>query len=169
MATATPDYGGHGMRGDRARELAQRRKVRRFMKRLNPSLRARLLESDPRTLEEALSVASRQESRVESNQGEKPECMQCSKRHGEDVCWLRVGRCLKCGTKDHRIGECPRLKELVPRGVPAPATRKLATKPQTPAKENVLTIDDIDDVTKGETGVSVPEEGIVSSIPEGEE
>ncbi|MQL73033.1 hypothetical protein Taro_005361 [Colocasia esculenta] len=63
----------HGKRGVRAREHAQRHKVRRFMRRLNPSLRTKLLEVDPRTLEDALNAASRQESRVEAYQGEKPE------------------------------------------------------------------------------------------------
>ncbi|MQL69789.1 hypothetical protein Taro_002075 [Colocasia esculenta] len=100
----------HGKRGDRAREHMQRRKV------------------DPRTLEEALNAASRQESIMEAYQGEKPECVHCGKRHGGDVCWLKSGRCLKCGSNK----ECPNLKELVPRDVPATATTELAT----PAKED---------------------------------
>ncbi|MQL79445.1 hypothetical protein Taro_011882, partial [Colocasia esculenta] len=137
----------HGKRGDQAREHAQRRKVRRFVIRLNLSLRARLLESDPRTLDEALSAASMQENKVESNKGEKPECVQCGKRHGGDVCWLKTGRCLKCGSKDDRIRECPRLKKFVPRGIPATVTKKSVAKPQPSAKESVLTGNDIDEVT----------------------
>ncbi|MQL91534.1 hypothetical protein Taro_024149 [Colocasia esculenta] len=76
---------------------------------------------------------------------EKPECVHCGKRHGGDVCWLKERRCLKCGSKDHQIRECPRLKKLVPRGVPATATTKLAA----PTKEKVLIGDDIDGITKG--------------------
>ncbi|MQM06370.1 hypothetical protein Taro_039190, partial [Colocasia esculenta] len=74
-------------------------------------------------------------------------------------------RCLKCGSKDHRIRECPNLKKFVPRDVPATATMKLVT----PAKENVLAEDDIDDVIRGETGVPVPREGAVRSDIEYEE
>ncbi|MQL99645.1 hypothetical protein Taro_032369, partial [Colocasia esculenta] len=133
----------HGKHSDRAREQAQRHMVRRFVRRLNPSLRVRLLESDPHTLDEALRAASRKESKVKSNHGEKPECVQCGKRHGRDVYLLKMGRCLKCGSKDHRIKECPRQREFVPQGVPATATKKLAT----PAKENGLIEDDIDEVT----------------------
>ncbi|MQL88521.1 hypothetical protein Taro_021084 [Colocasia esculenta] len=63
-------------------------KVKKFVKGLKPSLRARLLESDPRTLEEALSVASRQEIRVESYQeepgNEKPECVHYVRTTGSE-------------------------------------------------------------------------------------
>ncbi|MQM20856.1 hypothetical protein Taro_053885 [Colocasia esculenta] len=102
------------------------------MRKLNPSLRTKLLEVDPRTLEEALNAASRQESRVETYQVEKPECVHCGKRHGGDVCWLMSRRCLNCGSKDHWIKESPNLKELVLRDVPATSIMELAT----PTKED---------------------------------
>ncbi|MQL99482.1 hypothetical protein Taro_032204, partial [Colocasia esculenta] len=120
----------HGKGGDRAREYAQRRKVEKFVMKLRPSLRAKLLEFDPDTLEEVLSAASKKRSRVETCQEEKPECEHCGKRHGGGVCWLKSRRCLKCGSKDHRIKECPNLKELVPRDVPATATTELPTPPK---------------------------------------
>ncbi|MQL91864.1 hypothetical protein Taro_024484, partial [Colocasia esculenta] len=132
-------------RDARAREYEQRRRVRRFVIRLNPSLRARLLESDPRTLDEALSAAKSAPQSIASTASEKPKCVHCSKHHGGNLCWKKEGRCLKCGGKDHRIRECPMLKKFVPRGVTAIAIKKPAVKPQAPTKENVLTRDDIDD------------------------
>ncbi|MQL68012.1 hypothetical protein Taro_000286 [Colocasia esculenta] len=177
---------GCSRRGARARRYKESRKVKKFMKVLKPSLRARLLESDPRTLEEALSAANRKDREMESYQeekkaqlkkvpepfqrqnrkmkkliegqqsamvpgNEKPECVHCGKRHGGYVCWLKEGRCIKCGSNDHQIRECPRLKKLVPRDVLI--AKKPAAKPQVPAKENVLAGDDIDDVTRAPTGV----------------
>ncbi|MQL68311.1 hypothetical protein Taro_000561 [Colocasia esculenta] len=41
---------------------------------------------------------------------EKPECIHCGKRHGGNACWRMEGRCLKCGSKDHRLKECPNQK-----------------------------------------------------------
>ncbi|MQM22742.1 hypothetical protein Taro_055799 [Colocasia esculenta] len=96
---------------------------------------------------------------------EKPECVHCDKRHGGNVCWLKEGRCLKCGSKDHQIRECLRLKKLGARGVPTSATTKLAA----PTEENVLIGDDINSVTRGVTGVPVPEEGVVKIVDAEEE
>ncbi|MQM14496.1 hypothetical protein Taro_047426 [Colocasia esculenta] len=50
---------------------------------------------------------------------EKPVCVHCGKRHGGDICWTRLGRCLKCGSKNHRIKDCPNQKKrLIHRDVP---------------------------------------------------
>ncbi|MQL68180.1 hypothetical protein Taro_000468, partial [Colocasia esculenta] len=50
---------------------------------------------------------------------EKPVCVHCGKRHGGDVCWTRLGRCLKCGSKNHRIKDCPNQKKrFIPPDVP---------------------------------------------------
>ncbi|MQM13366.1 hypothetical protein Taro_046289 [Colocasia esculenta] len=95
---------------------------------------------------------------------DRPECVHCGKRHGAIVCWLKEGRCLKCGSKGQQIRECPRLKKLVLRGVPATVATKLAT----PAKENVLARDGINDDTRGETGVPMLEEGTTRSVIERE-
>ncbi|MQM23163.1 hypothetical protein Taro_056224 [Colocasia esculenta] len=51
-----------------SRRYEQNRKIKKFVKGLNPSLKARLLVLDPRSLEEVLCIANRQESRVESYQ-----------------------------------------------------------------------------------------------------
>ncbi|MQM20790.1 hypothetical protein Taro_053818 [Colocasia esculenta] len=136
---------GRGRRNAQSRRYEQSRKVKKFVKGLKPSLKARLLEFDPRSLEEVLSMANRKESRVESYQGEKeaqkeevpepfqrqdrktkklmegrqstvvpgsekPECIHCGKRHGGSACWRKQGRCLRSGSKDHRLRECPNLK-----------------------------------------------------------
>ncbi|MQL78828.1 hypothetical protein Taro_011270 [Colocasia esculenta] len=78
MATATPGdtsavdrhscpeaMARRGRRSAQSRKYEQSRKVKKFVKGLKPSLKARLLEFDPCSLEEVLGVANRQESRVE--------------------------------------------------------------------------------------------------------
>ncbi|MQM08920.1 hypothetical protein Taro_041778 [Colocasia esculenta] len=57
----------------------------------------------------------------------------------------KTGRCLRCGSKNHRIRECPNPKKFVARDVPA--AKKPATGTQAPAREYALTGDDTDDVT----------------------
>ncbi|MQM06134.1 hypothetical protein Taro_038955, partial [Colocasia esculenta] len=125
-----------------------------------------------RSLEEDLGMANRQESRVESYQGEneaqkegvpkpfqrqdrkkkklmegqqstmasgseKPECIHCGKRHGGNACWRKEGRCLRCGSKDHRLRECPNLKtKFISRDVSSTAI-----------KEQGLSGDDLGDIT----------------------
>ncbi|MQL72546.1 hypothetical protein Taro_004866 [Colocasia esculenta] len=50
---------GRGRRSAHFRRYEQNRKVKKFVKGLKPSLKARLLEFDPRTLEEVLGVANK--------------------------------------------------------------------------------------------------------------
>ncbi|MQL78101.1 hypothetical protein Taro_010518 [Colocasia esculenta] len=136
---------GRVRRNAQSRRYEQNRKLKNFVKGLKPLVRARLLELDSRTLEEVLGVATKQENKVESYQGEneaqkeeapnpfqrqdrkmkklmegqqstvasgseKPECIHCGKRHGGNACWRIEGSCLRCGSKDHRLKECPNLK-----------------------------------------------------------
>ncbi|MQM21526.1 hypothetical protein Taro_054568 [Colocasia esculenta] len=44
-----------------------------------------------------------------SPSGEK-ECPHCGMAHGGTKCWKLVGKCLKCGSREHRIKDCPRLQ-----------------------------------------------------------
>ncbi|MQL81189.1 hypothetical protein Taro_013650, partial [Colocasia esculenta] len=62
---------GRGRRSAQSRRYEQNRKIKKFVKGLKPSLKARLLELDSRTLEEVLGVANKQENKMESYQGEK--------------------------------------------------------------------------------------------------
>ncbi|MQL92624.1 hypothetical protein Taro_025251 [Colocasia esculenta] len=131
----------------------ERRKTKKFVMGLKPSLRTRLVAFDHRTLDEALSAAYRQEGEMEQyleekkasqkrpaatfqrqdkkktvyqtpqrsvtvsnsqvpsvrSPGVKKECPHCGKTHGGSECWLVAGRCLKCGSSDHKIKDCPRL------------------------------------------------------------
>ncbi|MQL93831.1 hypothetical protein Taro_026480 [Colocasia esculenta] len=112
-----------------------------------------LVAFDNRTLEQALSVACRQEGELEqyleekkasqkrpatpfqrqdrkkvtfhspqhpvaSSSGQvssqrspngKKECPHCGRAHGGTECWKLAGKCLKCGSSEHRIKDCPRL------------------------------------------------------------
>ncbi|MQM22272.1 hypothetical protein Taro_055322 [Colocasia esculenta] len=167
---------GRGRRSAQSRRHEQSRKVKKFMKGLKPLVKVRLLELDPRSLEEVLGMANRQESRVESYQeekeaqkegvpkpfqrkdrkmkklmesqqptgvpdSEKPECIHCGKRHGGNACWRKEGRCFRCGSKDHRLRECPNQKtKFIPRDA---SSIKI--------KEPGLAGDDLGDVTTGET------------------
>ncbi|MQM22234.1 hypothetical protein Taro_055284 [Colocasia esculenta] len=51
--------------------------------------------------------------------GVKKECPHCGKTHGGMECWMVAGKCLKCGSSDHKIKDCPRLQQGVQRGAPA--------------------------------------------------
>ncbi|MQL72737.1 hypothetical protein Taro_005075 [Colocasia esculenta] len=56
-----------------------------------------------------------QKSTVASGSG-KPECIHCGKRHRGNACWRKEGKCLRCGSKDHRLKERPNLKtKFIPR------------------------------------------------------
>ncbi|MQM08134.1 hypothetical protein Taro_040988 [Colocasia esculenta] len=130
----------------------ERRKAKKFVMGLKPSLRTRLVAFDHRTLDEALSAACRQEGEMQQYLEEKKasqkrpaatfqrqdkkkavyqapqhpvttssaqvpsqrspgvkECPHCGKTHGGSDCWMIAGKCLKCGSSDHKIKDCPRL------------------------------------------------------------
>ncbi|MQM12778.1 hypothetical protein Taro_045697 [Colocasia esculenta] len=135
----------------------ERRKTKKFVMGLKPSLRTRLVAFDHRTLDEALSVACRKEGEMEQyleekkasqkrpaatfqrqdkkkavyptqqrsvavgssqvpsvrSPGVKKECPHCGKTHGGTKCWMSTGKCLKCGSSDHKIKDCLRLQQGV--------------------------------------------------------
>ncbi|MQL83265.1 hypothetical protein Taro_015760 [Colocasia esculenta] len=41
---------------------------------------------------------------------EAQECPHCGRAHGGTECWLVAGKCLKCGSSDHKIKDCLRLQ-----------------------------------------------------------
>ncbi|MQM16688.1 hypothetical protein Taro_049650 [Colocasia esculenta] len=49
----------------------------------------------------------------------KKECPHCGRAHGGTKCWKLAQKCLKCGSSEHRIKDCPRLQQGV-QGGPAP-------------------------------------------------
>ncbi|MQL91680.1 hypothetical protein Taro_024303, partial [Colocasia esculenta] len=70
-----------------------------------------------------------------SPSGQK-ECPHCGRAHGGTECWKLTGKCLKCGSSEHRIKDCPRLQLGGQRGAaPAPvaaATVSATGKPRKP-------------------------------------
>ncbi|MQL69475.1 hypothetical protein Taro_001752 [Colocasia esculenta] len=40
----------------------------------------------------------------------KKECPHCGRAHGGTECWMVAGKCLKCGSSDHKIKDCSRLQ-----------------------------------------------------------
>ncbi|MQL71503.1 hypothetical protein Taro_003829 [Colocasia esculenta] len=62
------------------------------------------------TPQKPMTVSNSQVPSVRSP-GVKKECPHCGKTHGGCECWLVAGRCLKCGSSDHKIKDCPRLQQ----------------------------------------------------------
>ncbi|MQL77385.1 hypothetical protein Taro_009791, partial [Colocasia esculenta] len=102
---------------------------------------------------------SRQVSSQHSPSGKK-ECPHCGMAHGGTEWWKLEGKCLKCGSSEHRIKECPRLQQGVQRGAApaptavvaaAPATGRPGT-PRAPARVFALAREDakqVEHVTEG--------------------
>ncbi|MQM22655.1 hypothetical protein Taro_055711 [Colocasia esculenta] len=132
----------------------ERRKAKKFMMGLKPSLRTRLVAFHHHTLGEALSAACRQEGEMQQyleekkasqkrpvatfqrqdkkkavyhtqhrsvavgstqvpsvhSPGVKKECPHCGKTHSGSEFWMVAGKCLKCGSSDHKNKDCPRLQ-----------------------------------------------------------
>ncbi|MQL99417.1 hypothetical protein Taro_032140 [Colocasia esculenta] len=81
--------------------------------------------------------------------GVKKECPHCGKTHGGSECWMIMGKCLKCGSSDHKIKDCPRLQQGVQRRAPAPAAVAAAVpatgrlgRPRAPARVFALARED---------------------------
>ncbi|MQL73395.1 hypothetical protein Taro_005735 [Colocasia esculenta] len=75
------------------------------------------------TPQRSVTVGNSQVPSVRSP-GVKKECPHCGKTHGGTECWMITGKCLKCGSSDHKIRDCPRLQQGAQRGAPAPAVVK---------------------------------------------
>ncbi|MQL83974.1 hypothetical protein Taro_016464, partial [Colocasia esculenta] len=183
-------------------EADERRKTKKFVMGLKPSLRTRLVAFDHRTLDEALSAACRQEGEMERyleekkasqkrpaatfqrqdkrrttyqspqrpvvvsntqvpsvrSSGDKMECPHCGRAHGGTECWKIAGKCLKCGSSNHKIKDCPRLQQVAQRGAPVPAVAAAAPttgrpgRPRAPARVFALAREDAEQaehVTEG--------------------
>ncbi|MQL83273.1 hypothetical protein Taro_015751 [Colocasia esculenta] len=89
--------------------------------------------------------------------GSRKECPHCGRAHGGTECWKLAGKCLKCGSTEHRIKDCPRLQQGVQRGAaPAAAAVAPATgrpgRPRAPARVFALAREDAEQaehVTEG--------------------
>ncbi|MQM23703.1 hypothetical protein Taro_056770 [Colocasia esculenta] len=64
-----------------------------------------------------------------SPSGQK-ECPHCRRAHGGTECWKLAGKCLKCGSSEHRIKDYPRLQQGGQRGA-APTPAAAAAAPAT--------------------------------------
>ncbi|MQM17193.1 hypothetical protein Taro_050163 [Colocasia esculenta] len=113
------------------------------------------------TQQRPVAVDSTQVPSVRSP-GVKKECPHCGRTHGGSECWMITGKCLKCGSSDHKIKDCPRLQQGVQRGAPAPAavaavapaTGRLG-RPRAPARVFALAREDAEQaehVTEGVVG-----------------
>ncbi|MQL84228.1 hypothetical protein Taro_016724 [Colocasia esculenta] len=94
----------------------ERRKTKKFVMGLKPSLRTRLVAFDHCTLDEALSAACRQEGEMEQYLEEKK-----ASQKRPTATFQRQDKKKACGSSDHKIKDCPRLQQGVQCGVPAPA------------------------------------------------
>ncbi|MQL93979.1 hypothetical protein Taro_026628 [Colocasia esculenta] len=107
--------------------------------------------------------------------GVKKECPHCGKTHGGTECWMITGKCLKCGSSDHKIKDCPRLQQGAQRGVPAPAVAAAVPatgrpgRPRAPARVFALAREDAEQaehVTEGVVGDVAPLEETVETDSE---
>ncbi|MQL92921.1 hypothetical protein Taro_025557 [Colocasia esculenta] len=114
--------------------------------------------------QKSVAVSNSQVSSVRSP-GAKKECPHCGKTHGGSECWLVAGRCLKCGSNDHKIKDCPRLQQGAQRGAPAPAVAAAAPgtgrlgRARAPARVFALAREDAEQaehVTEGVVGDVAP-------------
>ncbi|MQL68609.1 hypothetical protein Taro_000898 [Colocasia esculenta] len=112
------------------------------------------------TRQRSVTVGSSQVPSVRSP-GVKKECPHCGKTHGGTECWMITGKCLKCGSSDHKIKDCPRLQQGVQRGAPAPAVAAATPaigrpgRPRAPARVFALACEDAEQaehVTEGVVG-----------------
>ncbi|MQL76922.1 hypothetical protein Taro_009324, partial [Colocasia esculenta] len=59
-------------------------------------------------------AASSQQAVVPQSPNFKPShkkvCPHCGRTHGGSECWKLAGKCLKCGSTEHQIRDCPRLQ-----------------------------------------------------------
>ncbi|MQM01211.1 hypothetical protein Taro_033962 [Colocasia esculenta] len=103
-----------------------------------------------------VASSSGQVSSQRSPSGKK-ECPYCGRAHGGTECWLVAGKCLKCGSSDHNIKDCPRLQQRAQRG-PAPVAAAAAPatgrpgRPRAPARVFALAREEVeqaDHVTEG--------------------
>ncbi|MQM23174.1 hypothetical protein Taro_056237, partial [Colocasia esculenta] len=169
----------------------ERRKVKKFIMGLKPSLRTRLVALGHCSMKEALSAACMQEAEMdvyleekraslkrpgsafqrqdrkkkapafqqravapvrvaaptpgEGTVAEKPVCTQCGKHHGGEVCWVTSGRCLRCGDKNHKIRDCPKMaQQTAAAAAPAAArpTLRAAGRPRAHARVFALARDE---------------------------
>ncbi|MQL74786.1 hypothetical protein Taro_007151 [Colocasia esculenta] len=166
----------------------ERRKAKKFVMGLKPSLRTKLVAFDHRTLEQALSAACRQEGEMEQYLEEKKasqkrpaapfqrqERKKATFQSPQRPVASGSGKCLKCGSNDHKIKDCPRLQQGAQRG-PAPVAAAAAPatgrpgRPRAPARVFALAREDAeqaDHVTEG-ADVSSSSEEIVRSDSERE-
>ncbi|MQM20519.1 hypothetical protein Taro_053542 [Colocasia esculenta] len=107
--------------------------------------------------------------------GVKKECPHCGKTHGGSECWMIAGKCLKCGSSDHKMKDCPRLQQGVQRRAPAPAAAVPATgrpgRPRALARVFALAREDAEQaehVTEGLVGDTPLEETVESDSERGE-
>ncbi|MQL68652.1 hypothetical protein Taro_000921, partial [Colocasia esculenta] len=60
-------------------------------------------------LQHPVASGSSQVPSQHSPSGQK-ECPHCGRAHGGTECWKLAGKCLKCGSSEHKIKNCPRLQ-----------------------------------------------------------
>ncbi|MQM17114.1 hypothetical protein Taro_050082 [Colocasia esculenta] len=106
------------------------------------------------TQQRSVAIGSSQVPSVRSPSVKK-ECPHCGKTHGGTECWMITGKCLKCGSSDHKIKDCLRLQQPAPVAVAAaaPATGRPG-RPRAPARVFALAREDAEHaehVTEGAT------------------
>ncbi|MQM18058.1 hypothetical protein Taro_051043 [Colocasia esculenta] len=107
------------------------KKAKKFVMGLKPSLRTRLYLEEKKASQKRPAATFQQQDKKKAvyqapqrpittnsaqvpsqrSPGVKKECPHCGKTHGGTECWMIAGKCLKCGSSDHKIKDCLRLQQ----------------------------------------------------------
>ncbi|MQL90104.1 hypothetical protein Taro_022694, partial [Colocasia esculenta] len=115
--------------------------------------RKKAVYQSPQRLVEASSQQAVMPPSPSFRPNDKKMCPHYGRAHGGTECWKLAGKCLKCGSTEHQIQDCPRLQQSVQRGAPAPvaaAAAPLVTgrlgRPRAQARVFALARDDVEQV-----------------------
>ncbi|MQM18052.1 hypothetical protein Taro_051036 [Colocasia esculenta] len=90
---------------------------------------------------------------------DKKMCPHCGRAHGGTKCKKLAGKCLKCGSSEHQITDCPRLQQRVQHGVLAPTVAAAFTKCHIDCIEIMDSVENIDSLVNidfiSETSISL--------------
>ncbi|MQL87250.1 hypothetical protein Taro_019789, partial [Colocasia esculenta] len=129
---------------------------KRFVPPFQRQDRKTIVYQSPQRLVEASSQQAVTPQSLGFRPSDKKACPHCGRAHSGNECWKLEGKCLKCGSTEHQIWDCPRLQQDVQRGAPAAAAAALVIgipgRPRAQARVFALACEDaekVENVTKG--------------------
>ncbi|MQM07174.1 hypothetical protein Taro_040004 [Colocasia esculenta] len=59
-------------------------------------------------LVQAMQTQAHTQAALQAQLEAQKECPHCGKTLGGTECWMITGKCLKCGSSDYKIKDCPK-------------------------------------------------------------